>query len=86
MTVSVKPLVHLNGTGRNGLMEQLHKAHDAGRAFQHALAEMRPHGRDYYPIGQDAYSKARADHDEREAAVERVMADLAVLVEALYRP
>ena len=39
------PIVHLNGTSKTNLVEQLRVAHQAGRAFEDALVEARPHGR-----------------------------------------
>jgi hypothetical protein len=59
------PTVHLNGTSREELCLQLQRADDALLAAYEALSATAPHGRDYYPQGEDAIVKATAEHRSR---------------------
>lgn len=58
------PTVHLNGTGKAGLLEQQREVWNAAEALLRALAKATPHGRDYYPQGPDALTAAQAEHHE----------------------
>jgi hypothetical protein len=46
----ILPIVHLNGTSANDLVDQRATAIDALHAAGDALAKMAPNGRDYYPV------------------------------------
>jgi len=72
----VVPLVHLNGTGKDELVEQITHAVHGAQAFLDALAKMSPHGRDYYPLGDDALPKAVDQHRSRMARVESIVDEL----------
>lgn len=77
------PIVHLNGTSRNGLLEQTQAAYDAARVLGDALREMTPNGRDYYPAGPEAFELARTQHAERLAMVRRLRHDLECIAAAI---
>lgn len=65
MTEITIPTIHLNGSSKQVLMDDLLAAH---RAIGVALNKMRqctPNGRDYYPQGDGVTEKARAEHAER---------------------
>jgi hypothetical protein len=73
----VFPTVHLNGTSKTELLDQLGDAidllHDAGRA----LAKATPNGRDYYlqrPEG--AINVAMAQHESRMSRLRSVINEL----------
>jgi hypothetical protein len=56
------PTVHLNGTSKAELIQQVS---DAAAALDEALSWLRgayPHGRDYYPQGEHALREAQLDH------------------------
>lgn len=72
----ISPLVHLGGTSSDRLEEQLRTAGAAGRKFLDALAEAEPHGRDYLPLGSEAYAKARRHHEARLALVRSIVEEL----------
>ena len=55
----VLPIVHLNGTSRDDLVEQRLAIVDALRLVANAIADGWPNDRDYYPQGQDAIQAAR---------------------------
>lgn len=79
-----KPTVHLNGTSRQVLEEQLSKAWTALDHALDALAQARPHGRDYYPQGGHAIRKALAEHEARIDAIRAVREEIAQLSAGLY--
>jgi hypothetical protein len=56
------PTVHGNGTGAKGLRDQIMEVSRALRAAMEAMGQAMPHGRDYYPQGNDAYAPARKAH------------------------
>ncbi len=71
----MKPIVHLNGTSKEDLLQQYL---DAGHALQAALEAMRgsyPNGRDYYPVGADGYQQARNRWDAHLAHVREALAE-----------
>jgi hypothetical protein len=77
------PSVHLNGTGRVGLMEQYHKAYMALHEAVVALREATPHNRDYYVQSDEAGPQARKEHQARLAAVEDVMEEIQTIYQSL---
>ena len=79
----VIPTIHMNGTSRKDLLDQVCNAGSAGRAFIDALAKMSPNGRDYYPQGLEAFSLADDEHTARIAKVREIMDELTDLCEAI---
>ena len=71
----MKPTIHLNGTSSDELSRQLEKVYVACSELIDALSNARPHGRDYYPQGDDAIGKASAEHEARIAAVTKIRED-----------
>ena len=64
MTVII-PRVHLNGTAKQDLLDQLKELDRALRNAEDALAKASPNARDYYVIDADAFTKARDQHVRR---------------------
>lgn len=58
------PTVHMNGTSKRELVESYEKAAYAIAQAQDALSACSPNGRDYYPQGNDAISKAMAEFSQ----------------------
>jgi hypothetical protein len=61
----IVPTVHMNGTSRNALQEQLT---EASLAIDNALTKLMlaiPHGRDYYVQGDSALKLAMDQHRAR---------------------
>lgn len=83
MTNPQFPLVHMNGTSAEELLEQ----HcDIAGALRNALAVMvarGPNARDYYPLGDSAYTVARSQHYDRCGKVSSVLAEVDRLAEYL---
>jgi hypothetical protein len=63
------PSLHLNGTTRDVLLDQTVDAIGALRTAIEAVMRIAPHARDYYPQGPDAFTKARAEHQQRLACL-----------------
>lgn len=68
----IAPTVHLNGSGKESLLEQYHGIREAIWATQKAMAEAHPHGRDYYVQNRpeeglhgDAVRRAALEHRAR---------------------
>jgi len=76
----VVPEVHMNGTGKRALVDQVMNAVHAASKLLDALAGMSPHGRDYYVLGDDVFLKAREQHDQRVIKVNSVFEELQALV------
>jgi len=70
------PTVHLNGTSKQNMLEELEVAHGAVNTAIDALRQVTVHGRDYYVQGEHAYLQARHEMDARLAALVAVQDDL----------
>lgn len=79
------PTIHLNGTSRDELCRQLLTAHDAVMTAATVLAGAAPHGRDFYPQGDEALRRALAEHRARLGRLESVAEELAEIVAAVRR-
>lgn len=77
------PTIHLNGTSRDSLREQQLDVLGHLRKAERALHEAGPNGRDYYPQGEGALSKAQAEHADRLARLKALMVEVYALAEAI---
>lgn len=59
------PTVHLNGTSKGELLEQLQNAGAACRTAIQAVGNAAPNARDYYVQDAGAYTIAVAEHTRR---------------------
>jgi hypothetical protein len=57
------PTIHLNGTGRQTLLDHYNDAYRALVTAHAAFTEIEFNARDYYPQGPDAYHRARTERD-----------------------
>jgi hypothetical protein len=77
---SVRPLmfptVHINGSSGKALANELEDAYRKLHEAQDALAKCAPHGRDYYPQGQDAINTAQAHHFGRMESLRQIMSEV----------
>lgn len=73
------PTIHMNGTGGLALTTSYVAAMDALRVAREALQQTAPHGRDYYPQGDDAFKRAAEEHRNRVAAIISIMSQLETL-------
>jgi len=77
------PTIHLNGSSPNRLLEELMEAHHALAVARDMLAGAAPNARDYYPQGDDAFRRARTEHNARIAALVEVIGEIAEIAEAI---
>lgn len=75
------PSVHLNGTPRDRLLEQLETAGSALRRAIGCLHDAAPNARDYYTQGDHAYTAAAREHNARIARVHDVLAEIQAIYE-----
>jgi len=73
------PTVHLNGTSKDELLNQLEAVVSALDAALAAINAAAPNGRDFYPQGPEALTNAQAAFEERILAVRRVHTDFSNL-------
>lgn len=71
----IVPLIHMNGTSKRMLLQQLEDAYDALQLAYDALRQASPNGRDYYHT-PGLYAKAVAQHTKRQQAIDDVMASI----------
>ena len=77
------PLVHLNGTGKQRLMDGYSNALDSVRDAITAFEAIEFNARDYYPMGPDSFKKAREEHSARLEALVSVRKDFETIVQHL---
>ena len=77
------PTMHMNGTSRQELIDQLCTAGEALRLAIDALQSACPNGRDYYPQGRDATQEALRQHANRLHNLTAVRAELYEIAEAI---
>ena len=70
------PVVNLNGTSRESLLEQRWAAMDAISTALIALSECSPNGRDYQTAAKGEFEVARNLHSERFAFLDRLINEL----------
>lgn len=70
------PTVHINGTGKKNLLQELEYAVSALVEAISEVSDITVHGRDYYVQGPEAYAQARIEMHERIAALEKVKREL----------
>lgn len=75
MNKIVCPVVHLNGTSRTDLMQQIEDAYDACRNLLTKLKAAAPNPRDYYPVS-GLMDKALEQHNRRMKVVTDLMTEL----------
>jgi hypothetical protein len=77
------PLVHLNGTAKVDLVEQVRNACHKARGFKEALSEMYPNARDYYPLGEQAYINVKSQMLDRMCALNGIISQLEAIYEGI---
>ena len=70
------PTIHLNGTSKDELLQQVCDANNALNAAISKLLEATPNARDYYPQGPDAFRSAQKEHHERYMRLQAVRGEL----------
>lgn len=74
------PVIHLNGTSKNALLDAYGEAVDALNTAYAVIKETAPNGRDYYPLGPDALRLATEEHMDRLRRVDAVRVEIEELM------
>ena len=74
------PSVHLNGTAKKDLIEQILDVIRQLRKVQAAMAEATPHGRDYYVQTSQAIHQAMSQHVVRAHTINELITDYEEIV------
>jgi hypothetical protein len=77
------PTIHLNGTSKEQLFEQICNAIDGVHAAGDALAKATPNARDYYPQGPEAIYEAMRQHETRMTKLREVARELETIAQAI---
>ena len=83
-TIPVSPIVNMNGTSQEVLLEQVMAAKEAVAIAMKALAEAIPHGRDYQTAPDGAYTVARGQHKVRYGKLVDVYEELEAIAVDIY--
>jgi hypothetical protein len=77
------PLVHMNGTGKDRMIDSLCEASNALNEAFIALKAIAPNGRDYYPLGSQAMERAVLEHESRTRMLDEIKAEIDAIVFAV---
>ena len=80
----VTPIIHMNGTSKRALIDQLCTAYRAVQDAMDALRQASPNGRDFYPE-PGRLQKAEAQHRARQERLQAVLESLEAEAEAIDR-
>lgn len=82
-----KPVVHLNGSGRDNLLRDYCAARNEVRIALGTLSDCYPHLRDYHvlPDWEAAYERAVAEHESRAKRLNSVVLELDELTDAVVK-
>jgi len=78
------PVINLNGTSANSLVEEYKTASHALREAINAVQNITVHGRDFQTAADGLYQKARDEQIARLRKLEEVQAELESLREQVY--
>ncbi len=81
----IKPTIHMNGSGRDTLLDGYATAVRAVGIAIESLCDAAPNARDYYPQGDGAYAEARCEHKARVAKLRDVQDELLALARDVRR-
>ena len=79
----ITPTIHMNGTSRDELLNQLVNAADAVFAAIETHAACHPNARDYYPQGPEACCTAQRAHKARASMLDTVRRELIEMAESI---
>jgi hypothetical protein len=78
----VTPIVHMNGTGKQTLLNQREDVYTALREVERCICQMAPNGRDYYPE-PGRMELAQAQHARRLGMLKQLMSEMVAEAEAI---
>jgi hypothetical protein len=74
------PMVHMNGTGKQDLMNAIEEAYTALGVAYDKLRLTVPNGRDFYPYGPEAIKRAVEEHRSRMVRIDDIRNELEAIV------
>ncbi len=77
------PTIHLNGTGKERLLNAYETALASLEQAYNDLKQAAPNGRDYYVQGNTALDEATIEHMRRLRSVDEAMRDIGEIVEGI---
>mgnify|MGYP001612338421 CR=1 FL=1 len=77
------PTIHINGSSRERLVEDLCDAVTALHDAKTALNRTTPNGRDYYPQGKEALDRALRAHERRMSSLGVIIDELTAIVDEI---
>lgn len=80
----ITPMIHLNGTSRETLIDQHKLAIDKIEEALQALEGCAPNARDYYLYSFPALKAAESDHVNRVEKLKNVKSELITMLDAIY--
>lgn len=78
------PLFHMNGNSAQTLTRQYYDAYNKLQEFIDTFSGIDFHARDYYPLGDEAWDKARKERDEARKQINEVYKYLGIHLEHCY--
>jgi hypothetical protein len=79
----IVPVVNLNGTSAERLLEGYREALDALRAARSAMHMISPHGRDYQTEERTVYMEAADQHQSRLRALDQMYQEIELIALAV---
>jgi len=79
----ISPPVHLNGSGKERLIDNLCGVSQALNGAYEAMRAICPNGRDYYPLGAVAMARAEREHRSRLERLDQIKAETDAIAEAI---
>ncbi len=82
MTIVI-PTIHMNGTSRESLLDDLIAASEALQIALDKVGRTMPNGRDYYPQGDAAHREALRQHVRRIQDLTAIRREIVEIAEAI---
>lgn len=77
------PMIHLNGSSAQTLLEDLSDAYSAVNAAMDVMRKVGPNGRDFYTMGPEAMTLATDQHRSRCLKLQNVLDELEAIIGAI---
>lgn len=79
----VLPVLHMNGSGKDRLVNEVGNAHAALTGARDTMRGMGPNERDYYPV-PGLFEKARAQHWNQIDRLNEIIDELQAICDGIY--
>jgi len=83
MQDTIIPIIHLNGTSKESLLDGYVEVYKALKFSVDKLYYAAPNGRDYYIYGEGAFEKARKQHEDRVNKLKLVMNEIEYIINSI---